>query len=208
MSANGQRWSLSDYRRVPEQTDGLPSIVNGRLLGLSVPPRAENVYWDGPFDLQDNPQPTVGTIVVRFTSLPPDGRFSARENVIVPSDALAAAWVGEPAGEIDIFYRTNECVLRATKPYSVLAHELGHALGFTHVDPNSPLGSDALMQPFPYEGRIGTFQDRIHMHHAYVVGNGAARTVGWPGGIPTARPFGLTRPVYPAIPRRPRLILD
>ena len=94
----------------------------------------------------------------------------------LPGTRCGQARVGANPGLIQLNANNTACL-----DLEVFAHELGHALGFFHVDPR--VYPNAVMKPLGWRHNSGQYrfsaQEKYHARLAYQVGRGHAYC-GWP----------------------------
>ena len=116
-------------------------------------------------------------------------RFSSAELPEYLAGALAYASVGRTDDAHVTFVLNEDCNLQFAPggfAIKVVRHELGHALGFRHVDDSY----DSIMSYRKYSRGWSSF-DHNHIEHTYVLGNRARRRPGFPG----AKPDGFEGPL-------------
>ena len=98
-------------------------------------------------------------------------------------NSCGQAYVGANPGHIQLNVRWSQCL-----DLEVFSHELGHALGFFHVDPR--LFSRAVMKPWGWQHNSGqyrfTAREIYHARLAYEVGRGQPYC-GWPFQVTCTR---------------------
>ena len=103
----------------------------------------------------------------------------------LPGTRCGQALIGANPGFIELNANNRDCL-----DLEVFAHEIGHALGFFHVDP--AVYPHAVMKPQGWQVDSGqyrfTAQEKFHARLAYQVGRGH-EYCGWPfqRGCATAR---------------------